>query len=63
MERTRIGGKNMTLFTSIYDCFFEKITDDMYMELTPEDTIKDLQNLLIEALPGFEFPRVNLYDY
>lgn len=35
----------------------------MYMELTPEDTIKDLQNLLIEALPGFEFPRVNLYDY
>ena len=35
----------------------------MYMELTPEDTIKDLQNLLIEALPGFEFPRINLYDY
>lgn len=35
----------------------------MYMELTPEDTLKDLQNLLIEALPGFEFPRVNLYDY
>ena len=35
----------------------------MYIELTPEDTIKDLQNLLINALPGFEFPRVNLYDY
>lgn len=35
----------------------------MYVELTPEDTIKDLRNLLIEALPGFEFPRFNLYDY
>ena len=35
----------------------------MYMELTPEDTIKDLQRLLIESIPGFEFPRVNLYDY
>ena len=35
----------------------------MYIELTPEDTVKDLQNLLIDALPGFEFPRCNLYDY
>lgn len=22
-----------------------------------------MQNLLVEAIPGFEFPRVNLYDY
>ena len=35
----------------------------MYLELTPEDTIKDLQNLLIDAIPGFEFPRKNLQDY
>ena len=35
----------------------------MYLELTPEDTIRDLQNLLIDAIPGFEFPRVNLTDY
>ena len=35
----------------------------MYVELTPEDTLRDLQVLLIDALPGFEFPRVNLYDY
>lgn len=35
----------------------------MYLELTPEDTIRDLQNLLIDAIPGFEFPRVNLEDY
>ena len=25
--------------------------------------MRDLQNLLINAIPGFEFPRKNLYDY
>ena len=35
----------------------------MYMELTPEDTLRDLRNLLIDAIPGFEFPRKNLLDY
>lgn len=55
MERTK--------FASIYNRFLGMITDDMYLELTPEDTVKDLQNLLIGAIPGFEFPRVNLYDY
>lgn len=52
-----------TKFATVYNRFLGKITDDMYLELTPEDTIKDLQNLLIDAIPGFEFPRVNLYDY
>ena len=49
-----------TLFASVYNRFLGKITDDMYMELTPQDTIKDLQNLLIDAIPGFEFPRKSL---
>ena len=53
----------MTLFTEIYNRFLGKITDDMYVELTPEDTIKDLRNMLIDAIPGFEFPRHDLYDY
>ena len=35
----------------------------MYLELTPADTVKDLQNLIVDAIPGFEFPRVDLYDY
>ena len=52
-----------TKFTEIYNRFLGKITDDMYVELTPQDTIKDLRNLLIDAIPGFEFPRHNLYDY
>lgn len=52
-----------TPFSAIYNYFLGKITDDMYMELTPEDTIKDLQRLLIQAIPGFEFPRKNLDSY
>ena len=52
-----------TPFSAIYNCFLGKITDDTYMELTPEDTIKDLQRLLIQAIPGFEFPRKNLDSY
>lgn len=52
-----------TLFSAVYNRFLGKITDDMYLELTPEDTIKDLQNLLLDAIPGFEFPRKNLQDY
>ena len=51
-----------TLFASVYNRFLGKITDDMYMELTPKDTVKDLQNLLVDAIPGFEFPRKKL-DY
>lgn len=31
-----------TTFSTIYNRFLGKITDDMYMELTPDDTIKDL---------------------
>lgn len=52
-----------TQFATVYNRFLGKITDDMYIELTPEDTVRDLQNLLVEAIPGFEFPRHNLYDY
>ena len=52
-----------TSFVDIYNRFLGKITDDMYMELTPEDTIRDLRSLLINAIPGFEFPRKNLGDY
>ena len=52
-----------TPFTVIYDRFLGKITDDMYLELTPEETLDDLQNLLIDAIPGFEFPRQVLDDF
>ena len=34
----------------------------MYLELTPQDTLRDLRQLLIDSIPGFEFPRKKL-DY
>lgn len=52
-----------TQFTDVYNRFLGKITDDMYMELTPEDTMRDLRSLLIDAIPGFEFPRKILDDF
>ena len=32
----------------------------MYLEWTKEDTEADARNILIDALPGFEFPRCTL---
>lgn len=66
-----IEGDNTT-FEEIYDRFLGKITDDMYYSATSdgvgggwtkEDTIADLYNILMDAIPGFEFPRFPLYDY
>lgn len=52
-----------TTFVEVYNRFLNQITDDLYVELTPQDTLKDLQTMLIDALPLFEFPRKNLFDY
>lgn len=52
-----------TPFQVIYQSFLGKITDDMYMEWTPEDTYADLKNILIAAIPYFEFPRFPLFNY
>jgi len=52
-----------TSFVTIYDSFLTRVTSDMYMEITEEETIEMLQDLLINAIPRFEFPRVNLFDY
>ena len=52
-----------TLFTDIYKVFFSKVTEDMYMELTKEDTENMVQELLLSALSWFEFPRKDINDY
>lgn len=52
-----------TMFADVYNRFLGKITDDMYLEITPEDTIRDLRSLLIDAIPGFEFPRKVIDDF
>lgn len=49
-----------TTFSDVYTAFFSKITDDMFLQLTLDDTNKILQELLISAIPKFEFPRVDL---
>lgn len=46
-----------TTFDEMYDFFFSAITDDMFMEMTKEDTEEMLEELLIAAMPNFEFPR------
>ena len=53
----------MTTFREIYDSFLGKIIDDMYLELTQEDTEKMLFELFEKSLHFFEFPRVDIYDY
>lgn len=52
-----------TPFSAIYNNFISKITDDMYMELTKEDTLALQQELLLSAIPNFEFPRFNSFNY
>ena len=54
---------NTTPFSLVYDSFLSKITDDMYMEFSELDTYRMLQELLITAIPKFEFPRVRLDEY
>ena len=54
-----------TLFASVYDRFLGKVTDDMWViakdnSWTKQDIVNDLKNLLIGAIPGFEFPRKSL---
>jgi len=55
--------REVTTFQQMYDFFLAAITDDMYMELTEEDTKEILEELLLAALPNFEFPKdKNLFE-
>lgn len=52
-----------TSFDEMEDFFLAGITDDMYLELTEEDTKQILDEILLAALPSFEFPKnKNLLD-
>lgn len=46
----------MTLFSVVYDAFFTLITDDMYLEISPEATKRDLKSLLTASVLLYEFP-------
>nr|DAF58903.1 MAG TPA: hypothetical protein [Siphoviridae sp. ctxMM9] len=52
-----------TPFEKIYNKFFGKVTDDLYLEMTYEDTLRDAKSILLDAIPYFEFPRFALYNY
>lgn len=55
--------EGFTPFQDIYDAFFNIVTDDMYLEWTKEETVADIKNILMAALPKFRYPRFKLYDY
>lgn len=52
-----------TPFSLVYESFFNKIYDDMFLELTPEDTKKIQEKLLMSALEYFEFPKKDIYSF
>lgn len=47
----------LTPFAKVYDSFLTKITDDMFMELSELETYRLLEDLLMSAIPKFEFPK------
>lgn len=53
-----------TSFDVLNSRFLQSVTDDMYLEFTKEDTDEMLDELIIEAINWFEYPKdKNLYDY
>ncbi len=54
---------NTTPFKVIYNRFLSKITDDLYLELTKEETERDLEGIFQSGIVRFQFPRFPLYDY
>lgn len=53
-----------TSFDEIQSRFLGSVTEDMYLEMTEEDTKEILDELLIQALPWFKFPKnKNLLKY
>lgn len=52
-----------TPFTAIYDSFLTRCTSDMFMEMSEIDTLRQLQDILIAAIPRFHLPRFDVFDY
>lgn len=50
----------MTPFQKVYDAFLAKILDDEWTLWTEDEKNRDLQALLMGALPRFRFPRTPL---
>ena len=53
----------MTSFSTVIEAFLGKITDDMYLEITKEETLSAAKDYIVGALPFFEFPKADIYNY
>lgn len=54
--------EQFTTFQELYDFFLAGITDDMFLELTKEDTYAMLEELMLAAIPYFENCKNDLYN-
>jgi hypothetical protein len=52
-----------TPFYAIYCTFLSKITDDLYLEWTLEDTFKNLESIFLDSLTRFEWPKFGLWNF
>ena len=55
--------ENITLFSTIYKAFLNKITEDTYAYYTVEEINQDAEPMLMTAIINFEYPKVNLRDF
>ena len=55
--------KTGTPFLTIYNSFLNRVTSEMYMEMTELDTFEQLQGILLNAIPRFKLPRFDILDY
>lgn len=47
----------MTSVSEVYDAFFGLIMDDMYLEITEEETHDECLTFLRKSIPMYEFPK------
>lgn len=47
----------MTPVSEVYDAFFGLIVDDMYMEISEEETHEECLDFLRKSIPMYEFPK------
>lgn len=55
--------KQGTSFFYIYCRFLERISDDMYMELSLSETLRIIETILLDSLSEFTYPRFRIYKY
>ena len=55
--------KTGTPFLTIYNSFLNRVTSEMYMEMTELDTFEQLQGILLNAIPRFKLPRFDILSY